>query len=291
MELDYKHKLTDITSWLKQTVQNAGFTNVVIALSGGIDSAVSATLAVRALGQEHVYVLLLPYGGLSKEGIKDGKKVAEFLKLPKENVYIVDIQTTVDQITQVVIPNSPALSKVEGFRDLTQNKKMLKQVQHDNKIVNDQSSKVNVRIGNIMARIRMIYVYDFAKANNCLVIGTENKSEYYLGYFTRFGDEASDLEPIRNLYKTQVREMGKFLGIPEEIIAKAPTAGLWEGQTDEKEFGFSYEEADSVLYHYFDEGLPEEAISDLGIPKATVSKVLAWVVQNDFKHHLPKVFE
>ena len=128
------------------------------------------------------------------------------------------------------------------------------------------------------------------KKHNALVVGTENKSEYYLGYFTRFGDEASDIEPIRSLYKTQIWEMARALGVPDQVIAKAPPAGLWEEQTDEKEFGFSYQDADRILYHFFEEKLPEEGIVALGLPKGLVDKVLQRVKQNEFKHHLPHVF-
>lgn len=253
--LNYKTKSEEIITWIQQTVHIAGFQDVVIALSGGIDSALSATLATAALGKEHVHVLLLPYGKLSKQGTTDAKEIAKFLELPKGNIHEIDIEKAVDTM------------------------------------VNGQASMINIRKGNIMARVRMIYLYDFAKANTCLVVGTENKSEYYLGYFTRFGDEASDIEPIQSLYKTQVKEMAKFLNIPESIITKAPTAGLWEGQSDEEEFGFSYEEADQILFHYFDEGLPEEGMNSLEIPKETIEKVLNFVKRNDFKHKLPFVLK
>lgn len=273
MNIDYKKKAEEIVNWLKKTVDDAGFTDVVIALSGGIDSAVSATLAVKALGKEHVHVLLLPYGKLNEKGTEDAKIVARFLELPKENIYEANIKKSVESFSVGQI-NS------DKFRN-------------SDTPTNRISSEFNLKIrtGNIMARVRMIYLYDFAKKLNALVVGTENKSEYYLSYFTRFGDEASDIEPIRGLYKTQIKEMAKYLGIPREIIEKVPTAGLWENQSDEGEFGFSYTEADRVLYHHFDEGLPEEVIVDLGIPEQTVRKVLEWVAKNDFKHHLPYILE
>lgn len=270
-ELDYEKKSKEIINWIKETVHAAGFQDIVVALSGGIDSAVSATLAVQALGREHVHVLLLPYGTLSDKSTEDAKKVTAFLNLPQSNIHIVDIKDSVDAVLKALILNDS-----EGSSSA--------------KLGSSQAQNDNIRKGNIMARIRMIYLYDYSKKLNSLVVGTENKSEYYLSYFTRFGDEASDIEPIRNLYKTQVWEMGKYLGVPQEVIEKAPTAGLWEGQSDEGEFGFSYGEADRILYHHFEEGLPEAAIVDLGIPQDTVQKVLAWVAKNDFKHHLPKVF-
>lgn len=276
MNLDYKEKAEQIISWLKQTVAEAGFTDVVIALSGGIDSALSATLAAEALGKEHVHVLLLPYGELSKKSTADAGLVVKFLDLPEENIHEIDIRDSVDS---VILGSSQNDSRIEKGTDPGQARMTV-----------TPSELGAIRKGNIMARVRMIYLYDFAKASNCLVVGTENKSEYYLGYFTRFGDEASDIEPIRSLYKTQVQEMARFLRIPQEIIEKAPSAGLWESQTDEKEFGFTYADADKVLYHHFDEGLGEEAIVDVGIPKETVRKVLQWMQENDFKHKLPYIF-
>lgn len=115
------------------------------------------------------------------------------------------------------------------------------------KIVDGFGVKDKVRLGNIMARVRMIYCFDLAKKINALVVGTENKSEKLLGYYTRFGDEAADIEPIIHLYKTQVRQLADKLGLPKEIIEAAPTAGLWPGQTDEGDLGFTYKEADQVL--------------------------------------------
>lgn len=163
------------------------------------------------------------------------------------------------------------------------------------KAVDSLLSELNVpqndhmRIGNIMARVRMVMLYDLGKKNNALVCGTENKSEYYLGYFTRFGDEASDFEPIRHLYKTQVYQLAKYLGVSQEIISKSPTAGLWQGQTDEGEFGFTYEEADQVLHLYFDKRLSIEEIEKKGLENA--KKILERVKKNEYKHHTPFAIE
>ena len=134
--------------------------------------------------------------------------------------------------------------------------------------------------GNIMARVRMIILFDLAKKNNALVVGTENKTEHLLGYFTRFGDAASDIEPIVHLYKTQVYQLAKYLGVPEKIIRQKPTAGLWPGQTDEGEFGFTYKEADEVLYLYHD-----KKISPTG--RKNAEKILALMKANTFKHEAP----
>ncbi|MDP3726818.1 MAG: NAD(+) synthase [bacterium] len=153
------------------------------------------------------------------------------------------------------------------------------------KVLGVEPLKDNIRLGNIMARVRMIILYDLAKKHQALVCGTENRSEYHLGYFTRFGDEASDFEPIRHLYKTQVYQLASYLGVPKTVIDKKPTAGLWTEQTDEGEFGFSYEEADPVLYLYFDKKTPLEEIKKKGFENA--EKIINFALKNQYKHHVP----
>lgn len=266
-EIDYHKKAQEIQDFIATTVASAGFQDVVVAVSGGVDSAVSLNLAVRALGEEHVYALLLPHGKLSEKSLADGKLVAESAGLSADHIATRDVEPAVNVI----------LSETKDLDSSAtpQNDKGL----------------LAIRKGNMMARVRMIYLFDLAKSLSALVVGTENKSEHFLGYFTRFGDEASDIEPIRSLYKTQVWEMAKYLGIPSQIIEKAPSANLWESQTDEKEFGFSYLEADKVLYMAFDEGMRNGDIVKAGIDEKLVKSVLAFVEKNDFKHHVPHVFE
>jgi NAD+ synthase len=137
-----------------------------------------------------------------------------------------------------------------------------------------------LRRGNIMARMRMIAVYDLAKKLDALVCGTENKSEKYLGYFTRFGDEASDIEPLQHLYKTQVRRLVEYLQMPSIFLEKPPSAGLWQGQTDEQELGFSYEDADKALAELID-GTNENS------DQLVKEKVHARVKSQHFKHEVP----
>lgn len=236
-------KTTDeLVAFLKKTFTDAGFSSAVIALSGGVDSATSCALTVRALGSENVYPVLLPFGVMSAQATIDATSVIGALGINAFHVTRVDIQPIIER----VLPPD------------------------------------NIRRGNMMARTRMMVLYDQAKKRNALVVGTENKTEYLLGYFTRFGDEASDVEPLRNLYKTQVYELAKFLGIPNAVLTKTPTAGLWEGQTDEGEFGFTYKEADEILYQHFE--LKQEVT---GFPKEVIEKVLARAKANDFKHRLP----
>ncbi|MBI4062299.1 NAD+ synthase [Candidatus Gottesmanbacteria bacterium] len=239
----------DLVEFIKISFQNAGFERAVIAISGGVDSSTSAALAVEALGANTIYPLLLPYGNLG--AIRDAQLVARALAIPQRNIHTIDIQPFVDPIISL---------------DRTM----------------DQ-----IRRGNIMARVRMIVTFDNAKKRNALVIGTENKTEHLLGYFTRFGDEASDVEPLRNLYKTQIYELARFLGVPEKIINKTPSAGLWQGQTDEGEFGFSYKEADEVLSLYVDQKKSIEEIVDKGFSRNIIEKVIKRMKDNDFKHHLP----
>jgi NAD+ synthase len=151
----------------------------------------------------------------------------------------------------------------------------------------DENDKL--RKGNVMARMRMVAVFDYAKSKNALVVGTENKSEHHLGYFTRFGDEASDLEPLIGLYKIQIRQLVKELELPAVFLEKEPSAGLWQGQSDEEEFGFSYELADQVLYYLIDQQKAKKEILDLFAENQQdlVKKVLEQVKKTAFKHQVP----
>ncbi|MBI2613955.1 MAG: NAD(+) synthase [Candidatus Levybacteria bacterium] len=236
-----------IVSFIKTVLQKQNFKNVVIGVSGGIDSAVSLSLLAKSIPPQNIFVAHLYY---FKSQIGLIKQMFKKANIPQKNIYNISIKDAVD-----------------SFRNLH-----LFQVEQ-------------VRLGNIMARVRMIILYDIAKKHNGLVCGTENKSEKLLGYFTRFGDEASDFEPIQHLYKTQVYELAKYLSIPQSIIDLPPTAGLWIGQTDEGDFGFSYKEADNVLYLYNERKNSLSEIISKGFPNA--KKIIDWALKNSFKHHLP----
>lgn len=244
-----------IVAFITQTFKNAGFSDAVVGLSGGVDSAVSFILAVQALGVDHVYPILLPCGGLSTQGVLDAMKLIEKLHIPLTHVTRIDIKQAVDD----VVKQDPMMDKI--------------------------------RKGNVMARVRMTYLFDQAKKRRALVVGTENKTEHVLGYFTRFGDEASDIEPIRHFYKTQVYELAKTLGIPEEIIQKPPSADLWPEQTDEGEFGFTYKDADEILYLLIDEKKSTEEVVASGFLQETVQKIQQRMIQNAFKHNSPLYIE
>lgn len=242
-----------IIEFIRKTVHNAGFSKLIVGLSGGLDSSVSLSLAVYALGTSNIYVGLFPYNEWGKEGLEEANLLIKQLKIPSNNINLIDIKPLVDLIIKA------------------------------------DSTMDDLRKGNIMVRLRMILLYDLAKKYKALVLGTENKTEYLLGYFTRFGDEASDIEPIRHLYKTQVRELAKYLDIPEKIIDKVPSAGMWKGQTDEGEFGFTYEQADQILYLYVDKKKSRKEIISCGFKEEVVDKVLKRLKNNEFKHKAPYV--
>src|SRR3989344_1730391 len=262
-----------ISDFIKTTVSAAGFQKVIVAVSGGVDSATSLSLAVNALSAANIHVLLLPYKDWHDEDKPHARLLLKRLQIPEKQTHEGDIAPMVDRMTLELNMTSANYSSSGA----------------PSAIGVESRSDLKIRLGNIMARVRMIVLFDFAKKLHALVCGTENKSEHYLGYFTRFGDEASDLEPLRNLYKTEVYELAKYLHVPEEILTKAPTAGLWTGQTDEGQFGFSYKQADEVLYQLFDLNKSVADVIASGISSETVSKVKQWVDSVSFKHHLPNV--
>lgn len=241
----------DIVKFIRETVEKAGFTNLILGLSGGVDSSTGLALAVKSVGCENIYVGLFPYGDLNKEGMTDAQFVLEKFQIPPSHIVEQNIQPLVDPI----FAKDPIMDKL--------------------------------RQGNIMARMRMVILYDLAKKYQGLVLGTENKTEYLLGYFTLFGDEASDLEPIRHLYKIQVKQLADYLQLPEKIIQKPPSAGMWADQTDEGELGFSYEEADQILHLYKDRKKSREEIVKIGFGGEVVDRIITRVKNNEFKHKLP----
>lgn len=254
LTIDLRVEAQQISRFLRETVHSRGFKRVVIACSGGIDSSTALYLAARALGSENVIPLLLPYGDLNRVGLRNAEKALNNLGIGEGQRVVIDIKGLVDDFTRHL------------------------------------ALKRRIRIGNIAARCRMIIVFDQAAKHQALVLGTENRSEQLLGYYTRFGDEASDIEPIRHLYKTQVYKLAEFLGVPTEIRDQAPTAGLWVGQTDEGEFGFAYSEADPILFALYDQGKTVGEVMALGFSKDLVLRVKNWVERYSFKHELPYIY-
>lgn len=246
-----KHK---IVTFLKETFAKQQIKNAVIGLSGGIDSTTSFYLLKEVLPPENIFVAHLYY---FQPLFADIERVVLEAKIPQENIQLLSIKEPVD-----------AMMRLQNIEVAPENK---------------------MRIGNISARMRMIVLFDLAKKVNGLVCGTENKSENLLSYFTRFGDQASDIEPIEHLYKTQVYQLAEYLGAPETILKQNPSAGLWQGQTDEGEFGFTYHEADQVLYLYLEQTLSVEEIENKGF--ANARKILEWRRKNLFKHQVPYILK
>jgi NAD+ synthase len=237
-----------LTNFLQNEIGKAGFRRAVLGLSGGVDSALSCVLAARALGPENVLALRLPYRASSPESLSHADLVIEALGIESETI---DITPMVDPFFEV----SP---------DISPNRK-----------------------GNVMARARMSVIYDRSAAWRALVVGTSNKTELLLGYGTIFGDLASAVNPIGDLYKTQIRQMARALDVPDVIIQKAPSADLIPGQTDEGDFGFTYEEVDQLLALLVDERYSKEEAVDAGFARPFVDQVWRLVQQSQFKRALP----
>lgn len=200
-----------IAEFIKDQVEAAGASGAVLGLSGGLDSATVAFLAVRALGPERFLALLMPEIGVTpKEDLEDARQVASILGIRAEEIEISKLLGCYSE----VLPMAEAPPVVNG---------------------------------NLKARVRMTILYWHANLLDRLVLGTGNKTEIMLGYSTKFGDAAADILPIAGLYKDEVREVAERIGVPERIVEKAPTAGLWPGQTDEGELGISYEDANAIL--------------------------------------------
>ncbi len=237
--IDPKLEKEKIINFLKKTLKEQKIDNVVLGLSGGIDSTTVFYILKEFLDAKNIYVVQMDY------------YLRQKVSLPIKNANLI-------------------FSPIKKIVDITAEKLQITDP---------------VRFGNIMARTRMMILFDLAKKLNALVSGTENKSERLLGYFTRFGDSASDIEPISHLYKTQVFQLAKYLKIPKETINQPPSAGLWDGQTDEDEFGFTYLEADQVLHLYFDEKISLEEIVKQGFKNA--EKIITRSLNNQFKLKTP----
>jgi NAD+ synthase len=239
-----------LTDFLKSEITRAGYKNGVIGVSGGIDSAVTLILAAEALGKEHVLAAIMPYRTSNPASETDAKMLAGMLGVRSERV---DISPMADAYL-------------------------------DRKPVTDP-----VRRGNVMARQRMIVLYDLSARDKALVIGTSNKTEILLGYGTLFGDTACAVNPLGDLYKTQVRSLAKAIGVPGNIIDKKPSADLWEGQTDEGEMGFTYDQADRLLCYMVDERRNDNELADLGFEKSFVERVRRMIQRNQFKRTPPLI--
>jgi len=239
-----------LTGFIRSEISRVGYTRAVVNLSGGLDSSLTCYLAVEALGAENVLTLLLPYKSSTSDSLEHSEMVINALGVQSLTIPITDM-------ADALIGRFPDMSRV--------------------------------RQGNIMARLRMIVLYDQSEVFHALPVGTGNKTEILLGYTTLYGDSASAINPLGDLYKTQVRQLARSIGVPAVIIDKPPTADLWVGQTDEGELGFTYEEVDQLLYLLVDQRYKPEDCIQAGFSESFVSTVIERIRRNQFKRLMPPI--
>jgi NAD+ synthase len=239
-----------LTDFIRAEINKAGFSKAVVNLSGGLDSSISCFLTAEALGAENVLALRLPYKSSVPESLAHAQMVIEAL----------GVQSLTIPITEMA---DPLIQQFPGMN--------------------------RVRQGNIMARMRMIVLYDQSAAFPGLAIGTGNKTEILLGYTTLYGDAACAINPLGDLYKTQLRQLAKAIGIPSVIIDKPPSADLWLGQTDEGELGFTYADVDQLLYLLVDQRFKPEDCVKQGFPESLIRAVMDRIRRNHFKRVMPPI--
>lgn len=245
-----EHQLRVVETFIRDTFQRAGAEAAFVALSGGLDSSVTAALCARAIGKERVRCLFLRDNVSEEEDLRDAEAVASRLGVTLE---VVDISPVVSAFRETLRLEDPRV------------------------------------LGNVRARCRMIVTYAYSNRHNGLVVGTGNKSEILVGYFTKYGDGGVDILPIGDLYKTQVREAARRLGIPDAIIEKVPSARLWPGQTDEEELGISYDDLDRILLG-LELWLPVEDIAQrTGLSMEQVLRVEGMVASAVHKRRMPLI--
>jgi NAD+ synthase len=239
-----------LSAFIRDEVTRVGFSRAVVGLSGGVDSSLVAYLTAEALGADNVLGLRMPYRSSSQESLDHAQMVIDALGVQHDTV----------DITPMVDPLFERFPNVDTMRR-----------------------------GNVMARQRMIVLYDQSAAFGGLVVGTSNKTESLLGYSTLFGDSAAALHPLGDLYKNQVRQLARAVGVPEAIVDKSPSADLWPGQTDEGELGYSYDSADQLLYLLVDRRYTLEEAVEAGFERAFVERVWRTVRQSHYKRRPPIV--
>ncbi len=239
-----------LVRFIQNEVQKVGFERVVLGLSGGVDSSLVANLASQALGPKNVLAVIMPYKSSDPKSLSDALQVVQQLGI---NHLEVEITPQID-------------AYFERFPDADQRRK-----------------------GNKMARERMTILYDQSSVFRALVIGTSNKTELLLGYGTIYGDMASAINPVGDLYKTQVWQLADAVGVPTAIVQKAPSADLWAGQSDETELGFQYRMIDQFLYYLVDRRYSKEELARLGFEPAFIEDVIRRVRDNQYKRRLPVI--
>ncbi len=253
-EIDSALAVEIIVGFIRRQMEQAGFSRLVIGLSGGVDSATVAFLAARAVGADNLLAVRMPYRTSSEASETDAMRVVNAIGCRTERV---DITPMVEPMLTLIEDSDPAA--------------------------------LNVRRGNVMARQRMIVLYDRSAAEDALVIGTSNKTEALLGYGTLHGDMAAALAPIGDLYKTQLRAVATELGVPREILDKPPSADLWPGQTDEGELGRSYDDLDRALFALVDRRWTVDRCVAAGLERGLVEWVVQRVARTEYKRQLPPV--
>lgn len=239
-----------LTSFIEVEIKRAGFEHAVIGISGGVDSSLSCFLTAKALGPENVLVLHMPYETTPDEATRHARQVTE----------ITGVQHKTIEIAAMVDPIFERLAEAD-----------------------------RIRRGNIMARMRMILLYDQSVEFDALVVGTSNKTEILLGYTTLFGDNACALNPLGDLYKTQIWQLARAMQVPDEIVDKPPSADLWVGQTDEDELGFTYAQVDQLLNLLVDERYSPQACVEKGFDESFVDEVVSRIRRTQYKRMLPPI--
>ncbi|MFB6205826.1 MAG: NAD+ synthase [Haloglomus sp.] len=251
-ESELERRREHITSFIESVVDDAGAEGAVLGLSGGIDSTLTAHLAVEALGEEGLHGLVMPSDVSTETNMSDAERVAELLEIEYD---VIDIAPIVD-----------------AFVDAAP----------------EHAAEDRMALGNVQVRTRGVLNYFIANAEDRVVLGTGNRSEAMTGYFTKYGDQAVDCNPIGNLYKCQVRQLASHVGVPEEFVEKPPSAEMWEGQTDEEEMGLTYDTLDAILALHVDGPFSKSAtIRTLDVPESAVERVEELVARSEHKRHMP----
>jgi len=250
--IDEKKATERIIEFLQKKIDEAQVDGLVLGLSGGIDSSTAAYICAQSLTKEKILGLIMPSETTSSEDVLHAQKVAEDLGIEYEIIHI-----------DPLIKLFPTMCPHEA-----------------NKLA----------AANLKARSRMMILYYHANSLNRLVVGTGNRTELLIGYFTKYGDGGVDILPLGDLYKAHVRKIASYVGVPDEIIEKAPSAGLWSGQTDEEELGIKYDILDQLLNLLIDQKLSEEQVSEaLNLPLNEVIRVKKMIKQNEHKLLLPEI--
>ena len=239
-----------VTRFIEEEFSKLNFKKGILGLSGGLDSSVCAVLAARALGPKNMIGLIMPYKKIFSKDVKDAEDFAFHLEI---SFRVIDISPMVD----AYYTNYPTKNRI------------LK--------------------GNKMARERMSILYDVSARENALILGTSNKTELLLGYGTIHGDMACAINPLGDLYKTQIRQFARHLKIPKKILNKKPTAGLWPGQTDEGELGLTYTQIDKILYQLVDLKKVKKEVISSGFPKQDIEKIMNLIKGSEFKRKMPPI--